>query len=52
MHSIDHRNVAVIASDQVDQLSIPKDGNLNFIMNLDPSVLGGSHWLAVNIDTG
>ena len=51
LHSIDHRYVSVIASDQVDQLSLPKDGNLSFIMNLDPSYLGGSHWVAVNIDT-
>jgi hypothetical protein len=51
LHSIDHRYVPVIASDQVDQLALPKAGNLSFIMNLDPSVLGGSHWIAVNIDT-
>jgi hypothetical protein len=51
LHDIDHRYVPVIASDQVDQLSLPKDGNLSFVMNLDPSYLGGSHWIAVNIDT-
>jgi hypothetical protein len=50
MHSIGHRYGPVIAADQVDQLSLPKYGNLSYIMNLDPSDMPGSHWIAANID--
>ncbi len=50
MHSIGHRYVPVIAADQVDQLSLPKYGNWSYIMNLDPSDMPGSQWIAANID--